>query len=120
VSDPRVSSLMWRQCVCGEWYWGAPQEGASDPVSEPHVWRTKTSIRDGSSTGRFVVDWEEAEEALDASREQAATEVHRELDVETLVRAMERAMAAVDDEWTIPEFAEITAAEYLRLIEASE
>jgi hypothetical protein len=37
------------------------------------------------------------------------------LDVERLVRAMERAMAAVDDEWTIPEFAEITAAEYARL-----
>jgi hypothetical protein len=38
-----------------------------------------------------------------------------ELDMETLVRAMERAMAAVDDEWTIPEFADITAAEYAAL-----
>ena len=32
--------------------------------SPDHVWRTKTSIRDGSKTGRFVVDWEEAEAAL--------------------------------------------------------
>jgi hypothetical protein len=34
------------------------------------------------------------------------------MDVERLERAMERAMAAVDDEWTIPEFAELTTAEY--------
>jgi len=37
------------------------------------------------------------------------------LDVELMTRAMERAMAAVDDEWTIPEFADLTVAEYARL-----
>jgi hypothetical protein len=25
MSDPVTSGLMWRQCVCGSWYWGAPQ-----------------------------------------------------------------------------------------------
>ena len=32
-----------------------------------HDWKTKTAIRDGSSTGRFVVDWEEAEDFLHAA-----------------------------------------------------
>jgi hypothetical protein len=40
------------------------------------------------------------------------------LDVERLTRAMERAMAAVDDEWTIPEFADITVTEYAALARA--
>ena len=50
-----------------------------------HIWRTKTSTRDGSPTGRFVVDWTEAEDALDEARESA-----REpgLDVERLARAL--------------------------------
>jgi len=31
-------------------------------------WRTKTSIRDGSPSGRFVVDWTEAEEQVAEAR----------------------------------------------------
>ena len=58
-------------------------------MTEPtiHIWRTKTSIRDGSPTGRFVVDWTEAEDALDEARESA-----REpgLDVERLAEALRR------------------------------
>jgi hypothetical protein len=25
---------MWRQCVCGSWYWGAPQSDADDRLTE--------------------------------------------------------------------------------------
>jgi hypothetical protein len=45
-----------------------PQSNVPVEPLSGHVWRTKTSIRDGSKTGRFVVDWEEAEAALDAAR----------------------------------------------------
>ncbi len=42
-------------------------EAAAAAVSAPfYAWTTKTSIRDGSPTGRFVVDWEEADRALAA------------------------------------------------------
>lgn len=32
-----------------------------------HDWKTKTAIRDGSSSGRIVVDWTEAEDFLHAA-----------------------------------------------------
>jgi len=50
-----------------------------------HEWRTKTGIRDGSPSGRFVVDWTEAEEALDEARAEPRAEG---LDVERLARAL--------------------------------
>lgn len=31
----KKTSLMWRQCVCGEWYWGAAQRATDD---EPNQW----------------------------------------------------------------------------------
>ncbi len=39
------------------------------------------------------------------------------VDVLTLRRALERGLAAVDDEWTIEELAELSAAEYATLTE---
>ncbi len=59
-------------CGC----WALAEDGYHAPdcpllhraVSAPfYAWTTKTSIRDGSPTGRFVVDWEEAERAIEAA-----------------------------------------------------
>jgi hypothetical protein len=99
------------------------EEGAAPDVGA-ELAEALIRMRDGDVPGstmeersglQYAAFWLAA--TFPAIRAAASTDRSREprLDVATLVRAMERAMAAVDDEWTIPEFAELTAAEYARL-----
>lgn len=74
-SEPRTSSLMWRQCVCGEWYWGAPQDAetvARSEASHPSVpglrealdWLIDHSAPEGFTRCPLCGDIERAEDIV--------------------------------------------------------
>jgi hypothetical protein len=107
-------------CQRGQVYWNIAEVALGHPAMREviDVQRRSTEAAFGALSA-VGDDLDRALAAAPAPDSGTEERLRAALDVETLTRAMERAMAAVDDEWTIPEFAEITATEYERILARS-